>query len=62
MRNATPSDTGTEICPDCAVKIEGAFKDIEKIVRRSVMSIQKVADKGKADLEMALQNIVKNKE
>jgi hypothetical protein len=54
--------TGLEICPDCEEKTKGVWDEIDKISRRSQLSIQKKADKAKADLESALMKVLKKEE
>ena len=61
MRNATLKDTGEEICPECAGKINDTFKEVSNIEKRTTLAIKKIADKGREALEIALLKFTKNK-
>ena len=51
--------TGLEVCEGCSGKMAGAIEEITKIANRACISINKKADKAKADLEMAMSKIIK---
>ena len=59
IRNAHPNDKGEQICPECGDRIKGIYDEIDKLSRTTQLSIQKISDKGKAKIEMALARVVK---
>jgi hypothetical protein len=51
--------SGTEVCPKCRSDMENAVTDIKKKSNRYQLSIQKMADKALAELEMAINKALK---
>ncbi len=60
IRDVRPDDmlTGNEICQDCKEKMGKIFKDVEKVAKRAISTIQKRQSTALAELEEAMRRVV----